>query len=94
MADFFLDKQYLPPDPNLYPANESLLGRYLTDWCKSLEKPLVLLLDEVDALYDDALISTLRQLRDGSTNTRRTPDRHFPTLFLKKYMNIPAANPG
>jgi hypothetical protein len=74
MADFFLEKQYLPPDPNLYPASESLLGRYLTDWCKSLEKPLVLLLDEVDALYDDVLISTLRQLRDGF----QTRPQYFP----------------
>jgi len=74
MADFFLEKQYLPPEPGLYPASESLLGKYLTDWCKALEKPLVLLLDEVDALYDDVLISTLRQLRDGF----QTRPRNFP----------------
>jgi hypothetical protein len=35
---------------------------------------LVLLLDEVDALYDDVLISTLRQLRDGF----QTRPKHFP----------------
>ena len=74
MADFFLEKQYLPPEPNLYPPSESLLGKYLTDWCKSLDKPLVLLLDEVDALYDDVLISTLRQLRDGF----QTRPQNFP----------------
>ncbi|MBK8043591.1 MAG: hypothetical protein IPK21_13610 [Haliscomenobacter sp.] len=34
----------------------------------------MLLLDEVDALYDDVLISTLRQLRDGF----QTRPRHFP----------------
>ncbi|MGI9158747.1 MAG: ATP-binding protein, partial [Saprospiraceae bacterium] len=42
--------------------------------CKSLDKPLVLLLDEVDALYDDVLISTLRQLRDGF----QTRPHNFP----------------
>ncbi|MDZ4683284.1 MAG: hypothetical protein SGI94_22770 [Saprospiraceae bacterium] len=42
-----------------------MLQRYPTDWCRTPSKPLVLLLDEVDALYDDVLISTLRQLRDG-----------------------------
>ncbi|MBK8043610.1 MAG: hypothetical protein IPK21_13710 [Haliscomenobacter sp.] len=51
--------------PSGYTASPSLLGDYLTDWCNALSKPLVLLLDEVDALYDDVLISTLRQLRDG-----------------------------
>ena len=65
MAGFFLDKQYLPPDPSTYASGNSLFGRYLTDWCHTLDKPLVLLLDEVDSLCDDVLISTLRQLRDG-----------------------------
>ncbi len=74
MADFFLEKQYLPPPPDRYSASESLLGEYLTNWCKSLDKPLVLLLDEVDALYDDVLISTLRQLRDGF----QTRPHNFP----------------
>lgn len=74
MADYFLESQYLPPNPDLYPAAEYLLGRYLTDWCKALDKPLVLLLDEVDSLYDDVLISTLRQLRDGF----QTRPKNFP----------------
>ena len=74
MADFFLEKQYLPPDPNQYSAGESLLGQYLSDWCQMLPKPLVLLLDEVDSLCDDVLISTLRQLRDGF----QTRPRNFP----------------
>ncbi len=65
MAGFFLEKQYLPPDPATYTGSNSLFGQYLTDWCRALDKPLVLLLDEVDSLYDDVLISTLRQLRDG-----------------------------
>ena len=65
MASFFLEEQYLPPNPTAYKADHSLFGQYLTDWCQSLDKPLVLLLDEVDSLYDDVLISTLRQLRDG-----------------------------
>ena len=50
-----------------------MFKQYLTDWCKRLDKPLVLLLDEVDSLYDDVLISTLRQLRDGFQSR--------PTLF-------------
>jgi hypothetical protein len=38
---------------------------FLSDWCLKLPKPLVLLGDEIDSLYDDVLISVLRQFRDG-----------------------------
>ena len=41
------------------------LGTFLTRWCQQLGKPLVLLLDEVDALIGDTLIALLRQLRAG-----------------------------
>ena len=74
MAEFFLEAQYLPPPPDRYRAGAALLQQYLSDWCRALDKPLVLLLDEVDALYDDLLISTLRQLRDGF----QTRPRSFP----------------
>jgi hypothetical protein len=64
----------MPPDPFKYTPGPNLFRLYLTDWCRELEKPLVLLLDEVDSLYDDVLISTLRQLRDGF----QTRPRNFP----------------
>lgn len=65
IAPLFLEESLLPPNPYNYPSSPQLFKRYLTEWCRQLPKPLVLLLDEVDALYDDVLISTLRQLRDG-----------------------------
>ncbi|GAK52634.1 hypothetical protein U14_03886 [Candidatus Moduliflexus flocculans] len=37
----------------------------LSEWAKASPKPLVLLIDEVDALIGDTLISLLRQLRSG-----------------------------
>jgi len=40
---------------------------FLTQWCQNATQPLVLLLDEVDALIGDTLISLLRQLRTGYT---------------------------
>ncbi|MFZ4428204.1 MAG: AAA family ATPase, partial [Saprospiraceae bacterium] len=73
-ASIFLDKKHMPPDPYAYSPSPQLFRQYLTDWCRSLEKPLVLLLDEVDSLYDDVLISTLRQLRDGF----QTRPHNFP----------------
>ncbi|MEM7589164.1 MAG: AAA-like domain-containing protein, partial [Myxococcota bacterium] len=42
-------------------------------WCERDDQPLVLLIDEIDALVGNALISVLRQLRSGY------PDR--PTYF-------------
>ncbi len=41
------------------------LETFLTRWCQQGNKPLVLLLDEVDALIGDTLIALLRQLRAG-----------------------------
>ncbi|MGF1612394.1 MAG: AAA-like domain-containing protein [Gammaproteobacteria bacterium] len=38
---------------------------FLTRWCERSSRPTVLLLDEVDALIGDTLISLLRQLRVG-----------------------------
>ena len=49
-------------------------GEVLTRWCESGSRPLVLLLDEVDSLIGDTLISLLRQLRTGYVNR----PAHFP----------------
>jgi hypothetical protein len=73
-SKIFLSPNALPPKPEGYAPGNLLLRNYLTDWCDTLDKPLVLLLDEVDALYDDVLISTLRQLRDGF----QTRPKYFP----------------
>jgi AAA domain len=40
----------------------------LQAWAQSSPKPLVIFIDEIDALQDIALISILRQLRDGYPN--------------------------
>ncbi len=44
-----------------------MLTATLTRWAMASDRPLVLLLDEVDALVGDALISLLRQIRAGYT---------------------------
>jgi hypothetical protein len=46
----------------------------LRSWAKTSSRPLVILIDEIDAVRDEALLSILRQLRDGF------PDRpkNFP----------------
>ncbi len=43
----------------------SALGKLLRVWSKAAPEPLVLLIDEIDALVGDTLVSALRQLRAG-----------------------------
>ncbi|MCF7977785.1 MAG: AAA-like domain-containing protein [Chromatiaceae bacterium] len=47
------------------PAQHLAVQSFLAQWCASSPQPLVLLLDEVDALIGDTLLSLLRQLRAG-----------------------------
>ena len=45
---------------------DAALGETLSRWAQAgPEKPLVLLIDEIDALVGDTLVSVLRQLRSG-----------------------------
>ncbi|MDJ0837356.1 MAG: ATP-binding protein [Acidobacteriota bacterium] len=41
------------------------IREFLTHWCLDLDRPLVLFIDEIDALIGDGLLSVLRQLRAG-----------------------------
>jgi type II secretory pathway predicted ATPase ExeA len=55
-----------PEDPGTYPVRTRMRG-FLAAWAERSPLPVVLFLDEIDALMDDALISLLRQLRSGYT---------------------------
>ena len=44
------------------------LTTFLAMLCESFDKPLVLFLDEIDALVGDSLVSVLRQIRSGYQN--------------------------
>jgi len=54
-----------PPSPLSYEPSINVFKNYLTDWARNSSLPIILLIDEIDSLYDDVLISVLRQLRDG-----------------------------
>jgi hypothetical protein len=43
------------------------LGQALGLWCRHSSRPIALFIDEIDALQDEALVTVLRQLRDGYT---------------------------
>jgi hypothetical protein len=57
---------------------DGVLNGLLTRWSEESPQPVVLLLDEVDALIGDTLISVLRQLRAGYT---QRPE-HFPNTVV------------
>lgn len=65
-------QRWLPPDLQPPPFPEAPAGRgigaALEAWARASPRPLVLFLDEVDALMDTSLISALRQLRAGFPN--------------------------
>ena len=53
------------PAPFVQGSPGTRLGTYLRAWAASLNVPLVLLLDEADVVTGAAMVSLLRQLRDG-----------------------------
>lgn len=61
-----------PPWPDAPPG--SRIGAALSSWAEAAPRPLVLFLDEIDALQDNTLISVLRQIRSGYPNR----PKHFP----------------
>lgn len=58
---------------------ESRLGAYLAGWCQRSPLPVVLFLDEIDALQDETLLSVLRQLRAGYSDR---PERFPQSIAL------------
>ena len=63
-AEIHLSKEYQPSARCLELSINSF-SIFLSRWCMELPKPLVILMDEVDALIGDGLLSVLRQLRTG-----------------------------
>ncbi len=57
------------------------LKESLTDFCINLDKPLIILFDELDCLSNATLISFLRQLRDGYINRAAIPFIHSVGLI-------------
>ena len=56
----------------------SLLTSFLKRLCEALSQPLVLFIDEIDALVGDSLISVLRQIRAGYDQR----PQHFPISIV------------
>jgi hypothetical protein len=71
-----LESRYRPKNPK----NENFidLKEYLQTWSRNQSKPIVLLIDEIDSLLNEVLISVLRQLRDGY----QSRPKNFPSSVV------------
>ncbi|GHV38936.1 hypothetical protein FACS1894187_18330 [Synergistales bacterium] len=68
-------------DPNeivLKRGSEAALSFALKNFCEAIDKPLVLMIDEIDSLIGDTLVSVLRQLREGYANRPKS----FPIAVI------------
>ena len=59
-------------------GRDSMLSIFLSKLSALLPKPLVLILDEIDALVGDSLVSVLRQIRSGYANRPKS----FPQTII------------
>ena len=71
-----LPENHRPENPEL--KKYLNIKHYLNSWCENQEKPIVLFIDEIDALLDDVFVSVLRQLRDGY----QSRPEHFPASVV------------
>jgi hypothetical protein len=58
---FWLPPELQPPEW----MHCETIGQAISLWCRYSPRPIVLFIDEIDALQDEALVTVLRQLRDG-----------------------------
>ncbi len=65
LGDGFVEAAW--PDLLQRGGPDTALGELLAQWAARDPRPLVLLVDEIDALVGDTLLSVLRQLRAGHT---------------------------
>ena len=88
----------LPPElqPPAWPSSEpgQQIGHVLSLWAQSSSRPLVIFIDEIDALQDQALISILRQLRDGYPNRPKAFPQSVGLIGLRDVRDYKVAAGG
>jgi ATPase family associated with various cellular activities (AAA) len=70
------------------------IGDVFSLWSESSSRPLVILIDEIDALQDQALISILRQLRDGYPNRPGAFPQSIGLIGLRDVRDYKVASGG
>jgi hypothetical protein len=92
-AEDRLPEELWPPK---WPEAESgqRIQAALRAWAKSSSRPLVVLIDEIDALRDQALLSILRQLRDGFPDRPRAFPQSVGLIGLRDVRDYKIASGG
>jgi hypothetical protein len=81
MAQIYLQDDFIAQHRHYHLSQQSYgnaLASLLRSWTQQSPQPIVLMLDEIDALIGDSLISVLRQLRSGYTQR----PKHFPQSII------------
>jgi AAA-like domain len=89
-ARFWLPKELHPPSWQ----DCTSIGQALALWCQHSSRPIVLFIDEIDALQDDALIAVLRQLRDGYPRRPRGFPQSLALIGLRDVRDDKVASGG
>jgi hypothetical protein len=92
-VDRRLPAELLPPPWPDAPAGKRIAAA-LAAWCQAIPRPLVLFLDEIDALQDATLISALRQLRDGYPERPATFPWSLALIGLRDVRDYKVASGG
>ncbi|MFG6101597.1 ATP-binding protein [Leptothoe sp. EHU-05/26/07-4] len=90
-------RAWLPPDlqPPPWPqVDGNRIGAALEAWCQASPRPLVVFIDEIDALMDEALISVLRQLRDGYPRRPKNFPHSLALIGLRDVRDYKVASGG
>ncbi len=88
-----LPPELRPPTLTNSPAGQRIRNA-LQAWSIACPKPLVIFIDEIDSLQDLALISILRQLRDGYTNRPQNFPQSLGLIGLRDVRDYKVASGG
>jgi hypothetical protein len=81
-----------PPWPDAAPGQR--IAAALSAWTRAATRPLVVFLDEIDALQDDTLVSVLRQIRDGYRNRPKGFPHALALVGLRDVRDYKVASGG
>ncbi|MGB0563214.1 MAG: ATP-binding protein, partial [Spirulinaceae cyanobacterium] len=92
-CDIWLPDELQPPPWPTANAG-SRLKAALSHWAKTSPRPLVVFIDEIDAIQDDVLIGVLRQLRDGYPGRPRGFPQSLALIGLRDVRDYKVAAGG
>ncbi|TAG91446.1 MAG: ATP-binding protein [Oscillatoriales cyanobacterium] len=90
---FRLPPELQPPDWTSIQSGQKIRAALQT-WAESSPRPLVIFIDEIDALQDQALISILRQLRDAYPNRPKAFPQSVGLIGLRDVRDYKVAAGG